>query len=93
MEVALLYKNRWLVEFFKWIKQHLKIKSFWGTSENAAQYANQEIPSPIQMVFILDLDNPFLMACIRSIHLCLLQHFLQCVFQKMVEKILKKSQV
>jgi len=37
-EVALLYKNRWQVElFFKWIKQHLKIKSFWGTSENAVR--------------------------------------------------------
>lgn len=34
--VAELYKNRWLVElFFKWLKQHLKIKKFWGTSENA----------------------------------------------------------
>jgi hypothetical protein len=31
-----LYKRRWQVElFFKWIKQNLKIKSFWGTSENA----------------------------------------------------------
>lgn len=37
-EIALLYKNRWQVElFFKWIKQHLKIKSFWGTSENAVK--------------------------------------------------------
>jgi len=38
VEIALLYKNRWQVElFFKWIKQHLKIKSFWGTSENAVR--------------------------------------------------------
>ena len=37
-QIALLYKNRWQVElFFKWIKQHLKIKSFWGTSENAVR--------------------------------------------------------
>jgi len=37
-EVAFLYKNRWQIElFFKWIKQHLKIKSFWGTSENAVR--------------------------------------------------------
>jgi hypothetical protein len=37
-QIALLYKNRWLVElFFKWIKQHLKIKSFWGTTENAVR--------------------------------------------------------
>jgi hypothetical protein len=36
MEVALLYKHRWKIElFFKWIKQHLKIKTFWGESENA----------------------------------------------------------
>ena len=37
-QVALLYKNRWQIElFFKWIKQHLKIKSFWGTSENTVR--------------------------------------------------------
>lgn len=33
LEIALLYKNRWSVElFFKWVKQHLKIKKFWGDS-------------------------------------------------------------
>ena len=38
LQVAELYKNRWQVElFFKWIKQHLKIKKFWGTSENAVK--------------------------------------------------------
>jgi hypothetical protein len=38
LQIALLYKNRWQVElFFKWIKQHLKIKCFWGTSENAVR--------------------------------------------------------
>lgn len=37
-EIALLYKNRWQVElFFKWLKQHLKIKTFWGNSENAVR--------------------------------------------------------
>jgi hypothetical protein len=37
-QVAFLYKNRWQIElFFKWIKQHLKIKAFWGTSENAVR--------------------------------------------------------
>jgi len=36
--IALLYKNRWRIElFFKWIKQHLKIKSFWGRSETAVK--------------------------------------------------------
>ena len=38
MEIALLYKNCWQVElFFKWIKQHLKVKSFWGTTMNAVK--------------------------------------------------------
>jgi len=38
LQVADLYKNRWQVElFFKWLKQHLKIKKFWGTSENAVR--------------------------------------------------------
>ncbi len=37
-EIAQLYKHRWKIEpFFKWIKQHLKIKSFWRHSENAVK--------------------------------------------------------
>jgi len=38
LTIALLYKKRWQVElFFKWIKQHLRIKHFYGTSENAVK--------------------------------------------------------
>ncbi|MCK5256358.1 MAG: transposase, partial [Deltaproteobacteria bacterium] len=38
LTIALLYKCRWQIElFFKWIKQHLRIKSFYGTSENAVK--------------------------------------------------------
>ena len=37
-DITKLYKHRWQIElFFKWIKQHLKIKSFWGQSENAVK--------------------------------------------------------
>jgi IS4 transposase len=37
-QIAMLYKHRWFIElFFKWIKQHLKIKSFWGESPNAVK--------------------------------------------------------
>jgi hypothetical protein len=37
-QIASLYKHRWKIElFFKWIKQHLKIKSFWGYTENAVK--------------------------------------------------------
>jgi transposase len=38
LTIAHLYKSRWKVElFFKWIKQHLRIKAFYGTSENAVK--------------------------------------------------------
>ena len=38
LAIAKLYKSRWQVElFFKWIKQHLRIKAFFGTSENAVK--------------------------------------------------------
>jgi transposase len=38
LDIARLYKSRWNVElFFKWIKQHLRIKAFYGTSENAVK--------------------------------------------------------
>jgi hypothetical protein len=38
LTIAQLYKSRWQVElFFKWIKQHLRIKTFFGTSENAVK--------------------------------------------------------
>src|SRR6202521_5099309 len=38
LSICTLYKNRWSVElFFKWVKQHLRIKRFYGTSENAVK--------------------------------------------------------
>ena len=38
MTICELYRSRWHVElFFKWVKQHLRIKSFYGTSENAVK--------------------------------------------------------
>ena len=38
LQITLLYKYRWQIElFFKWIKQHLKIKVFWGESSNAVK--------------------------------------------------------
>ena len=38
LTIAALYKSRWQVElFFKWIKQHLRIKRFYGTTENAVK--------------------------------------------------------
>ncbi len=41
LTIAALYKNRWRVElFFKWVKQHLRIKQFYGTSQNAVKTQN-----------------------------------------------------
>ena len=38
LQIAILYLNRWKVElFFKWVKQHLRIKRFWGESPNAVK--------------------------------------------------------
>ena len=38
LTIAQLYRARWQVElFFRWIKQHLRIKAFYGTSENAVK--------------------------------------------------------
>ena len=38
LKIAELYHNRWQIElFFKWLKQHLKVKKFWGQTENAVR--------------------------------------------------------
>lgn len=50
-QIILLYKNRWQVElFFKWIKQHLNIKSYRGTSKNAVRI---QIYSAITAYFVV----------------------------------------
>jgi hypothetical protein len=57
VEVALLYKYRWRVElFFKWIKQHLKIKSFWGTTETAVRVQIYSAITAYCMVAIVEHD-------------------------------------
>ncbi len=55
LDIAMLYQQRWQVElFFKWIKQHLKIKSFWGTSENAVRIQIYSAIITYCMVGIMD---------------------------------------
>jgi len=59
-QIALLYKNRWQIElFFKWIKQHLKIKSFWGTTENAVRIQIYSAIITYCMVAIIGHDLKF----------------------------------
>jgi transposase len=57
LQVAELYKNRWQIElFFKWLKQHLRIKRFWGTSENAVKIQIYSAVSAYCLVAILQHD-------------------------------------
>jgi hypothetical protein len=52
--IARLYKDRWKIElFFKWIKQHLRIKSFYGTSENAVKIQIYSAVSVYVMIAII----------------------------------------
>ena len=56
-QVADLYKNRWQIElFFKWLKQHLKIKKFWGTTENAVRIQISAAITAYCIVAILQYD-------------------------------------
>jgi len=57
LEVANLYKNRWQIElFFKWLKQHLKIKKFWGTTENAVRIQISAVITVYCLVAIVQHD-------------------------------------
>jgi hypothetical protein len=63
MTISSLYKSRWQVElFFKWIKQHLRIKQFYGTSENAVKTQIWIAVSTYVLIAIikkkLNLDTP-----------------------------------
>ena len=56
-QVADLYRNRWQIElFFKWLKQHLKIKRFWGTTENAVRIQISAAITAYCLVAILQHD-------------------------------------
>lgn len=60
LQIANLYKNRWQVElFFKWLKQHLKIKKFWGTTENAVRIQIYAAISAYCLVAIVQHDIKF----------------------------------
>ena len=57
LQVAELYRNRWQIElFFKWLKQHLKIKKFWGTTENAVRIQIYTAVSTYCLVSIVQHD-------------------------------------
>ena len=86
--IAQLYKYRWQIElFFKWIKQHLRIKTFYGTSENAVKTQIWIAISVYVLIAIikkrLNLDFELY---------TLLQIFSLSLFEKMpINQLLKKS--
>jgi hypothetical protein len=60
LQVAELHKNRWQIElFFKWLKQHLKIKKFWGTTENAVKIQIYSAICAYCLVAIIQKDMQF----------------------------------
>jgi len=75
MIVAALYKGRWKIElFFKWMKQHLRIKAFYGTTENAVK--TQIWIAITTYVLILNIskklniqENPYTILQILSVHI------------------------
>ena len=70
LTIARLYKSRWQVElFFKWIKQHLRIKAFYGNSDNAVKTQVWVAVSVYVLVAILkkELGSPLSLAEILQI--------------------------
>ena len=75
-EIAEIYKQRWQIElFFRWIKQHLEIKRFIGTSENAVRI---QVAVALIAFLLLRLAHagqkavPDLLAFVRGVHVHLL---------------------
>lgn len=56
-QIADLYKNRWQIElFFKWLKQHLKIKKFWDTTKNTVRIQTSAAITAYSLVSIVRCD-------------------------------------
>lgn len=77
IEICTLYKKRWQVElFFKWIKQHLRIKSFYGTSVNAV-YSQIWIALSVYLLIAIikkESNSPYsLYTLLQKLSLCLFE--------------------
>ena len=75
--IAALYKNRWQVElFFKWIKQHLRIKHFLGTSENAVKTQIWCAVCTYVLIAIIKKElqlKPSLYTCLQILSVCIFE--------------------
>lgn len=84
--IATLYKNRWQVElFFKWIKQHLRIKHFLGTSENAVKTQIWSAVCTYVLIAIIKKElqlNASLYTCLQILSVCIFEKTeLSCALQ------------
>ncbi|MGA0100457.1 MAG: IS4 family transposase [Burkholderiaceae bacterium] len=84
--IAALYKNRWQVElFFKWIKQHLRIKHFLGTSENAVKTQIWAAVCTYVLIAIIKKElqlNASLYTCLQILSVCIFEKTeLSCALQ------------
>ena len=84
--IATLYKNRWQVElFFKWIKQHLRIKHFFGTSENAVKTQIWSAVCTYVLIAIIKKKlqlNASLYTCLQILSVCIFEKTeLSCALQ------------
>jgi len=80
------YKNRWQVElFFKWIKQHLRIKHFFGTSENAVKTQIWSAVCTYVLIAIIKKElqlNASLYTCLQILSVCIFEKTeLSCALQ------------
>jgi IS4 transposase len=75
--IAALYKNRWQVElFFKWIKQHLRTKHFFGTSENAVKTQIWSAVCTYVLIAIIKKElqlNASLYTCLQILSVCIFE--------------------
>ena len=84
--IAALYKNRWQVElFFKWIKQHLRIKHFFGTSENAVKTQIWSAVCTYVLIAMIKKElqlNASLYTCLQILSVCIFEKTeLSCALQ------------
>jgi hypothetical protein len=85
--IALLYKNRWQVElFFKWIKQHLHIKSFWGVTENAVRIQIYAAITAYCLVAIIEHDLKLNRSTFDVLRILSMSHFDKTPIRELFER-------
>ena len=93
LTIAQLYKCRWQVElFFKWIKQHLRIKAFFGTSENAVKTQVWIAISVYTLVAILKKELALERSLSEILQICSITLFEKVPISEVLRKIILHDQ-